>query len=233
MWLACRLLPRTQASCPLQPFPTVWPSVISKANLGAPFVKQGCGGPACSNSAVCLASSFSSSDVGRFAVVPPVWRPTWQGPSSSFSVFVARHMVLDNVDACPGSAWGQSTRCRYTTGVRVSIQSAEEQLGEFFLPMDTYDKFVAVFVRMKGQSWATIRVSEAAIRAWHVACGEASIFDAAWSSQAALFWRGLKKFALHTSSAKVPIGFESLFAVGAAQHAPPPGAGLCRQKTHI
>ena len=125
--------------------------------------------------------------------------------------------MQSQVNSCFAAAWEPSTQRRYSSGVRITVQAAEEQLEESLLPMDNFDKFIVVFGRMVGQAWSTIRVNKSAIRAWHVAQGAPSIFDSKWDQQVALFWRGLKKCASHTSSAKVAVSLDALLSLQQAR----------------
>ena len=83
-------------------------------------------------------------------------------------------------------------------------------MGTSLLPMDTEHKFLAVFSTMDGKAWSSIRLTKAAVRAWHVSKGLSCTFDNVWSDRVNLFWSGLKRRASHVSSPKQPLSLENL-----------------------
>ena len=163
MWLARSKIPnRDNGQCAL-PFGPLTPSVI---HASVP-----CAGARCSASPVAPGVPPSirlmarpGRDQGRYQVRAPSW--AWMGQASSSADIQARRQhVQSQVNSCFAAAWEPSTRRRYSSGVRITVQAAEEQLEGSLLPMDNFDKFIVVFGRTVGQAWSTIRVNKSAIRA--------------------------------------------------------------------
>ena len=174
------------------------------------FARRECALPILPALPTCVPPSCAPSS-SRFSVSSPVWTPPW--PDQAGPIAESNRINLTRqANEIFGAGWEASTTKRYSSGVRVVIGGAEAELELSLLPMDSCDKLVMAFTRMAGQSWSTTRTNKSAIRAWHVSRGLPSVFDTQWSPQVALFWRGLKKKASHTSMAKVAVSIEALWA---------------------
>ena len=154
-------------------------------------------------------ASPSSADGSKLSLTVSRMPFLWDD-SSSLHVIAERDHVTDVASSCVQAAWEPSTRTRYERGLRLAVREAEILLDASFLPMVRDDQLMAVFARMDGMNWNTIRLSKAAVRAWHAAHNEPCIFDEKWTHVASLFWAGLKKRASHASSSKMPVAIQRL-----------------------
>lgn len=68
-------------------------------------------------------------------------------------------------------AWEPSTKETYERSLRVFVHGAEIDVSTELLPIDTNDYFTFLFADMEGMSWATVRINQSAVKAWHVAHG--------------------------------------------------------------
>ena len=100
------------------------------------------------------------------------------------------------------------------------IPDSERELGCKLLPMDTEQKFMLTFgcamvkyaktvdprfEGVKSVKWQMIKTIKAAIDLWHATHGVKSVMTEQWSTQMGVFWKGMKKRAVHTTKPKDPL----------------------------
>ena len=116
-------------------------------------------------------------------------------------------------ESCLNASMADSTRRTYESALNATVRGAERAVGVDLPPIDSGEKIMAILSDMTGAPWASIRVNLSAVKAWHVARGLESTFNAAWTARALAFWNGLIRLADHTSSeAKRPLRADELLS---------------------
>ena len=139
----------------------------------------------------------------------------------------ARRHAAANIHACLDAAWEDSTRTRYDAALRGMVSSLESSTQVALLPCDTDDKLMLLFSGLLRRPWGTVSTTKAAVRAWHVERDILCSFEAAWTTRAWHFWRGLKKLADHSlRRAKRPLSLAEVTGVQRCRLAQGSVAGL-------
>ena len=95
----------------------------------------------------------------------------FRSPPTSLEEERARTLLVKHASDCLQAAWSAGTLMRYNTALRVTIGGVESAVGSEMLPVDSEEKFMAIFSSMVGCSWSSILVNRAAVGAWHSAAG--------------------------------------------------------------
>ena len=136
----------------------------------------------------------------------------------------AREQVRVLVDSCLNTDVKPKTVDRYQGVIQATFVPAEGELSMRLLPMDSEDKFLALFGHLRLRRgaelrWSYVRLVKAAILKWRRRSNEACVLDE-WSDAMRLFWAGFKRQCNHAGMGKAPVEFNELtqFLAGVAKH---------------
>ena len=155
-------------------------------------------------------SSASSSDftIPHFAVQ----RLRLDGLGAPFPVaekiLEERQQTTNVVDLCLSKECADSTIKTYESLIAQEVGQAEQALDTLLLPLDTEDKFLALFGWILKNNadikWSRVRSLRSALIKYHARRGQPSILTE-WSPKMTALWAGLSKSAKHDSKGKDPI----------------------------
>ena len=64
-----------------------------------------------------------------------------------------------------------------------------------------------------GVRWNYVKLVKAAVAYWHVVRGERAVFDVEWTPRMGVFWSGIKRPSVHSTTGKAPLMFSDVHSV--------------------
>ena len=150
-------------------------------------------------------------------VLPPV-----ASPSPEQELF--RRELLEVARSTFGANAASGTVHTYEAVLRGIAPKVMAKLGSAVLPMSTEAQFLSFFgaVLILGPKtpshvtsqpavrWNYAKLVKAAVAYWHVVRGERAAFDAEWTPRMGVFWSGVKRSCVHSTSEKLPLLFSDV-----------------------
>ena len=150
-------------------------------------------------------------------VLPPA-----ASPSPEQELF--RRELLEVVRSTFGANAASGTVHTYEAVLRGIVPKVMAKLGSAVLPMSTEAQFLSFFgavlmlgpktqshvTSQPGVRWNYVKLVKAAIAYWHVVRGQRAVFDAEWTPRMGVFWSGVKRSCVHSTSEKLPLLFSDV-----------------------
>ena len=143
-------------------------------------------------------------------------------------VAASRAAIAAAANDCLTSARAPATLRTYNSLLDSVIPSAEASLGLRLLPLDSDQKFIALFSHLlvtassgpgptnsagaRSVRWSYVRSVRAAITSWHSSRDLPSVLDV-WTPRMLDFWVGLKRRAIHHVTNKLPLSIASVKSI--------------------
>ena len=135
-----------------------------------------------------------------------------------------RQDLLEVVRSTFGSSASSGTVHTYEAVLRGIVPKVTLKLGSAVLPMRTEAQFYSFFggvlllgpktaspvTSHPGVRWNYIKLVKAAVAYWHVVRGERAVFDVEWTPRMGVFWSGIKRSSVHSTTEKVPLMFSDV-----------------------
>ena len=138
----------------------------------------------------------------------------FDGPGGAFpesaDVLQERSAAIEAINTCLSNQNAPTTINTYESLVNQEVVPAQLALDSVLLPLNSEDRFLALFGWMYKNNpevkWGRVRALKAALVNYHTQHALSSIL-ASWTPKMAALWKGLSRLASHEVSGKDPIDF--------------------------
>ena len=143
----------------------------------------------------------------------------WNGDETEFPIDeetkMVRRQVLQSVNECLTKQNAPSTILSYESILNKEVGEAQNLLDTILLPLDSEQKFLALFGFLKANStelkWSRVQALKSALVKFHDRNNSYCIFSD-WTPRMQAMWTGLSRSSAHASKGKDPIEFSEVMA---------------------